>query len=318
MTYTGQIARIQLGSGEVRTESTQPYAERFLGGRGINSWILFDEIEPGVKPLDPENLLVFGAGPLAGTRMPCSGRLAIGSMNVATGGINFSNSGGHFAPAMKSAGFDHLVIAGRSPRPIYIYIHDGRIEFKDASHLWGQTTWETQEIIARELGRTDLSFATIGPAGENLVTGGIIIVDRTRAAGSGGLGAVMGSKRVKALVAPHSQGPIAGGSTNFETRVQQALDKINRSNVVKTLRKKGTVGADIAYMNSISAIPVHNVDDEHWDAERIAKLDYPSLSGGHWNVVKSGRRFECCHNCPIQCGFNVYEVTGGPYAGLSM
>jgi len=316
--YVGRIARINLTTGEQSQEETKSYSDRFLGGRGINSWILFNELIPGVKPLDPENLLIFGAGPLGGTKAPCSGFVSIGSMNVFTGGVNFSHAGGHFSPAMKCAGFDHLVISGRSKEPAYLYLHDGRIEIRDATQLWGKTVWEAREIIKRELGEEGLQFATIGPAGENLVKGGIIITDETRAAAGGGLGAVMGSKNLKAVVARGTEEIPIGRPQEFGEAVRQAMAKIEASDYVKSMKEKGTHGVYTAYMNELCVIPVRNVQDDHWDPAKMERLDYPALVEGKGNMVKTQERFRCCFNCPIQCGFIVYEVTSGPYAGLKL
>jgi aldehyde:ferredoxin oxidoreductase len=199
--YAGQIARGDLMSGKCSVEESANLAYRFLGGRGVNSWILLNELASGVDPLSPAIMLVFGAGALVGTMAPAACYTSSGSKNLLTGRINYAHAGGHFAPALKLAGFDNLVVSRRSVRPVYLYIHNGIVEFKDAKHLWGKTTWETQAKIREELVDDALRFITIGRAGENLVSFAIAIIDKTRAAASGGLGAIMGSKNLKAIVA---------------------------------------------------------------------------------------------------------------------
>jgi len=316
--YTGQIARIDLTKKEVGFEPTMNYTQRFLGGRGINSWILFNEMDPEVAPLDPGNLLVFGAGPLVGTSVPSSCFISIGAKNVFTGGINFSHAGGHFAPAMKWAGFDHLVISGKAEKPVYLYLHDGKVEILDASHLWGKTVFEYQEIIGNELKKEGLQFAGIGPAGENLVKGSIIITDKTRAAGGGGLGAVMGSKNLKVVLARGTPNIVAAKPKEFKDEVNRVLGKIDRSEYVKSMKEKGSLGSYMLTMNDLCVLPVRNVQDDHWDPAKLERIEYQTQVEGKTTAVKTNERFESCYNCPIQCGFNVYEAKSGPYAGLKL
>jgi aldehyde:ferredoxin oxidoreductase len=316
--YAGRVARVDLTTGKGRVEDSANLAQRFLGGRGINSWILLNELAPGVDPLSPANMLVFGAGALVGTTAPAACYTSIGSKNLLTGGINYAHAGGHFAPAMKQAGFDNLVVSGRAERPVYIYLHDGKVELKSAEHLWGKTTWETQAKISEELADDGLRFLTIGPAGENLVRFAIAIIDKTRAAASGGLGAIMGSKNLKAVVARPTEQISIAHPRRFQELASSYYSLMKNSDFVKLVGQKGTHGTYSRDMNENCSLPTMSVADDHWDPSQMARIDFPQILSGQSSVIKSEDRFPSCHNCPIQCGFVVYEVVKGPYAGLKL
>lgn len=189
----GKILRVDLTHGTLSTESAEKSERRFLGGRGVTSWIVFNEVRPETKPLNPENVIAIGTGPLSGTSFPSSGRIAISSKNVLTGGINWSNAGGYCGSELKHTAWDYIVISGKSPKPVYLYVKDDHAELKDAVHLWGRDVWETEDVIRHELDDPEVQTLTIGPAGENLALMAIPITGQTRALGSGGLGAIMGS-----------------------------------------------------------------------------------------------------------------------------
>ena len=197
--YAGKILRIDMSSGAVTHMSTMDYANRFLGGRGIAAKIYWDEVPPEVKAFDPENRLIFALGPLAGfrgvsgTRWQICGKSALTTPEY----FNYCNLGGDWGAQLKLAGYDALVVQGRSEKPVYILIQDEEVEIRDASALWGKSTVETREILKEELG-SPVKVVAIGPAGENMVTFASVLADRD-ASGSSGLGAVMGSKNLKAV-----------------------------------------------------------------------------------------------------------------------
>ncbi|MGD8622435.1 MAG: aldehyde ferredoxin oxidoreductase family protein [Anaerolineales bacterium] len=316
--YAGRVARVDLTLGTWRVEDSSKLAQRFLGGRGINSWILLDELNPDVAPLSPSNLLAFGAGALVGTSAPAACFTSIGSKNLLTGGINFSHAGGHFAPAMKKAGFDNLIVTGRSENPVYLYLHDGKVELKDAKHLWGKTTWETQAEISEELIHEDLRYLTIGPAGENLVRFAIAIVDKTRAAASGGLGAIMGSKNLKAIVACPTEQISVAHPQKFQSLANRYYSHMRNSEFTKMISQKGTHGAYSKAMNDNCSLPTLSVADDHWDPSQMARVDFPHISSAQTSVRVLDEKYPSCHHCPIQCGYVIYEVVEGPYAGLKL
>lgn len=309
--WVGRILRVDLSSGRVMVESTWDYASEAIGARGIGQWILFHELEPPLAPLDPGNKLILGAGPLVGTLAPTSSRLSVDSMNPFTGGTSYSNVGGHFAPELKYAGFDSVVIEGQAEQPVVLEISDGEARLREASHLWGKTTWETASALRQELGDRRLKTATIGPAGENLVRGACIIVGNKRAAGRGGSGAVMGSKRLKAVAVRGSGAIRVHDPERFLAEVERCRRIINKSAEIRVLRKCGTHGAFAAggYYGTV-AQPVRNYSDEDWNPEKTNHLK-ESLFRERWEV----RRL-ACFNCPIYCS-HFYRIEDGPFAGTA-
>lgn len=199
MGSTGKMIRFDLTKNTYLVENRKPDQERFIGGRGLGDWILFNEVGENVSPLDPENIMVFGSGPLTGTIAPTSGRLSLVTKNLLSGGLAFSNAGGHFGPELKYAGFTDLIIRGKAPHPVYIYINNDNIEIRNAQHLWGKDTWETEDLIKQELEDEQVQILSIGPGGENLAKSACIIINKGRALGFGGCGAIMGSKNLKAI-----------------------------------------------------------------------------------------------------------------------
>ena len=167
----GKILRVDLGSGKISTEDTWKYARDYLGGRTINSYILLKEMDPRTKFSDPENMLIFGVGCLVGTLAPGACRVSIDTKSPFSNGKGSANFGGHFGPELKYAGFDHIVLTGKSKEPVYLWIHDGEVEVRNAASLWGKTTGETETLLRQELGDERIQVASIGPAGERGVRG---------------------------------------------------------------------------------------------------------------------------------------------------
>jgi len=307
--WAGRILRVDLTRGEISEQPTSDYIPQFIGGRGIGQWILFQEVEPGIDPYAPENVLTFNAGALVGTLAPCSGRLSVDTKNPLTGGVCSSNAGGHFAPELKYAGFDSVVITGQSSRPVYLWIHDGQAELRDASVLWGLDTWETEKALRRELGDPAVRVALIGPAGENLVRGACLIVDRARAAGRGGSGAVMGAKRLKAIAVRGHGELVPADQGAFLAHTRACYHKLMSSDIIKVYRAGGSMrfaGAGGPDGNFPQA--VRNYQDSYWPLEKSRRIYEPALKQGY------ERRKLGCFNCPISCS-HFYAVEEGPYAG---
>ena len=197
--YAGKILRVDLSSKSIAVMSTSDYAEKYLGGRGIASKIYWDEVPPEVKAFDPENRLIFATGPLAGLKGVSGSRWQICGKSALTTPeyFNYCNLGGSWGAQLKLAGYDALVVQGRAEKPVFILIEDEKVEIKDASALWGKSTIEAREILKGQLG-SSVSVVATGPAGENLVTFASVLADND-ASGSSGLGAVMGSKKLKAI-----------------------------------------------------------------------------------------------------------------------
>jgi len=197
--YAGKILNIDLSKGVVVDTATTDYADRFIGGRGVAAKIYWDEVPPNTEPFDPENRLIFVTGPLAGFRGLAGSRWQICGKSPATNPKSFSyaNLGGSWGAWLKFAGYDGIVVQGKSDWPVYLLVKDGNVEIRDASSLWGKGAIETREILKGTLGR-DVRVAAIGPAGDNLAVMANVLADDD-ASGSGGLGAVMGSKKLKAV-----------------------------------------------------------------------------------------------------------------------
>jgi len=200
--WAGKILRIDLTEGKVSIESTLPYIKEYIGGRGIAAKILYDECGPEVKPFDPGNLLIFSTAPLSGTPIPGAGRVAVtckSPLSVPEGLKVETGFGGYWGPELKFAGYDHLVISGRAPHPVYITIDNEEVKIKDAEKLWGRDSFETARLIKEDFD-IDARVLTIGQAGENLVRfASILGGERYSATGRGGSGAVMGSKNLKGI-----------------------------------------------------------------------------------------------------------------------
>src|SRR5512138_638983 len=207
--WVGKILWVDLSNRSTRILNTLDYGPKYIGGRGLADRIAWDSIPPGVKGLDPENLLMIFTGPLSGTTAPFSGRTSICGLTPQGWPHEWfgrSNFGGHWGPSLKYAGYDGLVLEGKADHPVTLWIHEDKIEFLDARHLWGTGSIDAQKILMAELG-TDIRVLTIGQAGENLSRIAIISTETESAAGQGGFGAVMGSKNLKAI-AVRGSGPV--------------------------------------------------------------------------------------------------------------
>ncbi len=307
----GKILRVDLSRKKVWTEDTAPYAKRFLGGRAINSYILLNEMLPKTKWSDPENLLIFGVGCLVGTMAPGACRVSIDTKNVYTGGKGSANSGGHFGPELKYAGFDHVVITGKAERPVYLWVHDGEAQIRDAECVWGKTTYETEEILQRQLKDDRIEVAAIGPAGENLVRGGCVVSDLAKVAGGSGAGCVMGSKNLKAL-AVRGHGPIrVVDPAAFMKAVDHTFEKINVSPHTPGWRK----GIIEAYcfpespLWDLAAEMIRNGQIGNWPMEKRI-----NLAGKDTGVPKYKKNVTACFNCPIGCN-PYFEINDVKYEG---
>ena len=233
----GKILRVDLSNRKISTQDTEEYAQRFIGGRTINSYIMLKEMNPTTKWSDPENMLIFGAGTLVGTLAPGACRVSIETKSVYNNGKGSANFGGHFGPELKYAGFDHVVIVGKSEKPVYLWLCDGQAEIRDASSVWGKTTYETEVILRQELGDCRVEVASIGPAGENRVRGSCIFNNPGKAAAGSGVGCVMGDKKLKAIAVRGHGGIRIANPERFMAAVDTALAKVKASHHTEDWRK---------------------------------------------------------------------------------
>jgi len=198
--YSGRILHVNLSDGKIRVETPdERFYRRYLGGWGFIAYYLLKELKPKVDPLSPENKLIIALGPVTGVPIAGSGRNAIGAKSPLTEGFGASEGGGFFGAELKKAGFDCIVVEGKSEDPVYLWIHDGEAELRDAKHLWGMHIADSQQAIREEVGDKLVRTAQIGPGGEKLVRYACVINDLKHSAGRVGIGAVMGSKKLKAI-----------------------------------------------------------------------------------------------------------------------
>jgi len=294
----GKILWVELNTGRVWTENSEPYAARTLGGRGTNSLILINEIEDGIKWDDPQNLLCFGVGSLVGTAAPGACRTDISTINVFSGGKGSANVGGSWGAELKYAGFDHIVIRGKAERPVYLYINDDRVEIRNAEWLWGKTTYETENLLRQELGDEGIEIAAIGPAGENRVRGSAVLIDTAKAAGGSGVGCVMGDKKLKAVVV-RGHGKI---DVYDPHGFMEAVAKANRqckANLVKvhSMRQSGAARFEnLDFEGWETCMVVRNGQDDYWAREKRAQLMNPEAG-----IPSMRRKVRACFSCPTGC-----------------
>ena len=253
--YTGKIARVNLSNGEIRFEDTKDYIEQgWLGSIGIAIKILYDELFDWVTPYDPRNKVIFGAGTLIGTPAPGANKINISTLGPQMGGWASGCSDSFVGNELKYSGFDSIVVEGKAYKPVYLFVSDGKVEIRDAAHLWGKTTWETLEAIREEFGDPNMHTVSIGPAGERLVRGACLINDTNRAQGRGGIGAVMGSKNLKALVAKGSGAVQVADPQRFMEAVRVCREMFRGRKSSDVFHKYGT----LSLMNRKQEVSGHN------------------------------------------------------------
>ncbi|MEM2703536.1 MAG: aldehyde ferredoxin oxidoreductase family protein [Candidatus Bathyarchaeia archaeon] len=285
----------------------------FIGGRGINSRTLFELVNPKIDPLGPENVLIFGVGPLTGTLVPGSGRFTVSALSpltvVGEGNpcLGDSNSGGFFGAELKFAGYDQLIIVGKAKRPVYLYIEDENVEIRSADDLWGLSTLDTDEAIKEEIGDPDVQTACIGPAGENLCRMACIVSGGKISKGSAskcGMGAVMGSKNLKAVaVRGHGSVKIANPSQLKEI-VAEAIKILysDPSSVIFSLYGTASLIEVHQFLGRLATKNYQETQFEYWE-----EISAEVLHKNYWT------KSEACFSCPLHCRHR-YLVKYGPYA----
>ncbi len=309
--YTGKILRVDLTAGKTWVdEMPDSFYRRYLGGNGFVAYYLLHEMAKGVDPLGPDNLLIFATGTFTGLPIAGAGRSCVGAKSPLTNGYGSADVGGFFGAELKQAGYDAVVVQGKSPKPVYLWINDGVVEIRDAEHLWGKPTLETQEAIHEELGDSRVRLAMIGPGGENLVRYACVINDLRHAAGRTGTGAVMGSKNLKAVAARgKGRAPVAD---------QDKFRELSRWMVEHWkdahwgMHDLGTPGG-LMGLNAIGALPTRNFQDGQFaGAEKITGSTLR-------DTIMIGR--EGCYACPVRCkrvvevheeGMDIDPIYGGP------
>jgi aldehyde:ferredoxin oxidoreductase len=292
--WIGKVLRVNLSEGTVKTEKlNEEWAKDYIGARGLGTRYMVAEVNPKVDPLGPDNKLIFATGPTTGTLGTSTGRYNVVTKGPLTGTIAASNSGGQFAPEMKFAGFDMIIFEGASKKPVYLYVEDGQGELRDASHLWGKLTGETTDLLLKETTPT-AKVSCIGPAGEKLALLANVMCDKERAAGRTGVGAVMGSKKLKAVVALGS-----GGITPADPqRIRDSALRIRNQLAADAVTGEGlpALGTPVLInvMNQTGGLPTRNFQEAMFEgAEQIS---------GETLREKFLVKNKSCFGCTIACG----------------
>lgn len=292
--YAGKVLRINLTEKQIKLEDLDMnLARKYLGGRGLATKIFMDEVDPNVEPLSPENKLIVASGPLTGTTVPTGGRYMVITKAPLTGTIGCSNSGGYFGAELKSAGYDMIIFEGKADSPVYISIEDDKVEIKDASHLWGKLVSEATDELMNEYGQK-ARVLCIGPAGERLSKIAAIMNDYDRAAGRSGVGAVMGSKNLKAVVVK--------GTKKAKYADEEETKKVV-SDKIKMIRENGITGEGLPTYGTAVLV---NIINEHGilpvkNFQKAYSEDADKISGETMTRDILVRR-NPCYRCPIACG----------------
>jgi aldehyde:ferredoxin oxidoreductase len=297
--YAGNILIVDLSSGKITKEPTSKYADEFLGGRGINMKLFYDHVARGIDPLSAENVLVFGVGPLASTGAAAA-RTEVTAKSPETGYLGSSNFGGYFGGELKYAGYDHLVFKGKAERPVYLWIHNDQVEIRDAGAYWGKDTFQTQEMIRRDLENPEIQVACIGPAGEHVVRFASIRHGIGDTGHRTGMGAVMGSKNLKAVVVRGTHSITVADPVKFLELVEEYKNRLKADPKTVEISTRG-----------ITPHMDHGPQGPDWE---IASSVLPWLKGKKAPSTVAVTKVlpykrTGCQACPIQC-FELYEKEG--------
>jgi aldehyde:ferredoxin oxidoreductase len=309
--YWDRILHVDLSAGTTRVESFgEAFWRRHMGGRSLIAHYLLTEVPTGADPLSPENVLVFAAGVLTGTPFPGAGRHSVGAKSPMTGLFGESEAGGFWGAELRHAGWDAIVFHGRADKPVYLWIKDDQVELRDAAHLWGKETGDVEAALREEHGDRLVRVAQTGVAGENQVRYALVVNDLNEVAGRGGMGAVMGSKNLKAIAVRGSQKvPVADPKPLQATAkwVSSTMDEVHYN-----FHHYGT-GAGIIGKHLEGHMIVRNFQDGQWDPEKIQAIDAKTIA------ETDGYKMDGCYACSVRCkkrvkndAMGVLPKFGGP------
>jgi aldehyde:ferredoxin oxidoreductase len=300
MSWQRKVLRVNLTEGTSVIEPlNMDWAYDYLGERGLASKYLMEMMDPKADPMSPENVLIFATGPLTGTMASTSGRYAVITKGPLTNAIACSNSGGKFGADLKFAGYDLLILEGRSPEPVYLHIVDDKVEILPAGDLWGTTVWHTEEWIKAHHQNPLLKVASIGVAGEKGVRYACIVNDLHRAAGRSGVGAVMGSKNLKAIAVHGTVGVSVKDPKRFMAVVKSTKELLVESSGRKSLTEEGT-NAMIDSMQEFGGLPTRNFQEVQF--EGTDKINPAAMAKVHENGHRNLLTNKACFGCTIACG----------------
>jgi aldehyde:ferredoxin oxidoreductase len=305
--YTGKILRINLSDQSVKEEALPlEIARDYIGGSGFGIKYLFDEVKAGMNPLGPDNKLIFASGPLSGTTVPCASRMAITGKSPLTGAVGVALTGGYFPVEMKFAGYDIMIIEGKSEKHVYISIKDGDVKFRNAKKIWGMKTTDTQQIIKNELNDQNTRVACIGPAGENLSKISCII-NELRAAGRKGLGAVMGSKNLKAIAVRGTGKINIASKEKLQIARNFMTQQMKESPVLYPEFAKLGTPMVVDAMSGLGIFPGKNFEE--------TGVFVPVEEIGVETQVTRNVGSEHCYGCPVGCS-QLKLARSGEYSGI--
>jgi len=318
--YAGQLLRVDLSKGSWENEPLPDDAtlRKYVGGIGLAMRIILDETTADMQATDADAPFMMMNGPLAGTSAPSSSNLAVVSLNYDTPyAVATGHSHGYWAAYLKHAGYDGIVFKGKADKPVYLWVDDGKIEIRDASHIWGKDTRETERLIKRELGDEEkISVACIGPAGEAMLHGASVKNDRNHGAHKGGIGAVMGSKNLKAVAVRGTGTPKLADANGFADVTKDWDDKITAERkegegapAVGSLLKDGGITRIYTYVADKSMIGCKNLTDPKWGAEYAQ--NFVDRAAADWTVTPKES-----YNCSIACSYDC-TVNSGKFAGFT-
>jgi len=303
----GDILLVDLTNRKItKRPYTQELANQYIGCRGYNVALLWEMVPQGTDPLSPENVLIFGTGPLTGTSAPSSGRISITTKSPATNLYLKTNVGGAWGGEIRFAGYSYIVFTGKADQPVYLWIEDDKVEIRNAQHLWGKDVRATEHILQQETGYGDLKVACIGPAGENLVRFAAIMCSNYNAAARGGAGAVMGSKNLKAIAVRGTQPVEVAEPARFKELIDAAWELYHVQSGALNTHIYGTSGS-LSAVNEMHILPTYNFQSGYF-------ADANKISGEA--LVEQGylKRRVGCYSCPMSC-HRYSEVKKGKYAG---
>jgi aldehyde:ferredoxin oxidoreductase len=305
MALQRKLALIDLTTGEIETrEIPRELREKYIGGRGLDIYLLYNHLEPGTDPLGPGNVCCISAGILAGTPASASARTHFMAKSPLTGLLGSSNMGGFFAPELRYAGFDHLVVRGASETPVYLWIHNGSIEIRDASKLWGLDTFETQEAIREELKDPEVKSCAIGVAGENRVRFANVVTGHKNAAGRTGMGAVLGSKMLKAIAVRGTMGITLAQPQEALRYDREICNQIANTKFGQIMRRWGTMFI-YGVTNSTGLVRVNNFQSNQLPESESIECE---------NIDDHSTGTSGCFGCQLHCRHR-YRIREGKYAG---
>ena len=307
--YTRKILRVNLTDGTVKAEELpNGQLRKYIGGAGLAARMLYDELAPGIDPLSPDNKVLFLAGPLAGTIAPTGSRIGVYTKSPLTNGFFHSSAGGYFAPELKYAGYDGVIIEGASKSPVYLYVDNERAELRDAARVWGERTDATQQWLKGDIGDEAVQLAVIGPAGERMVRFANITAG-CRSLGRGGIGAVLGSKKFKALA--------VRGKGKLEVHDMEGTLKLSRE-IMQIMKGNPSTGQVLPWFGTPALVNANNslgvFGARNWQQETFEGAEGLSAETMRQKIVV---RDKACFACPIKCS-KYSVVTNAPFEGYTV